>query len=218
MSRVLSEDAVRRAFADKEPEPLEKWQREHLLRSVEPVLQEPWICDIDVTIKTIYGRQEGAEVGYNPHKPRAAGARLSHFFHFAFAAGFGCGGGTGQTISRPGGAGNILAVVGAFVGGATASSAAGRLRLWQGALHGGMRKPAAPTELSVLLAPEPGLSALDRETQPPGRMEIAAAAGFKQPGTQEVYTSTAVFGITACLSVMLKKTISLPREEQVRAK
>jgi hypothetical protein len=80
MSRVLSEDAVRRAFADKEPQPLEKWQREHLLRSVEPVLQEPWICDIDVTIKTIYGRQEGAEVGYNPHKP----GRPAHAYHTFF--------------------------------------------------------------------------------------------------------------------------------------
>ena len=32
---------------------------------------------IDTTIKTIYGRQEGAEVGYNPHKP----GRPSHTYH-----------------------------------------------------------------------------------------------------------------------------------------
>jgi hypothetical protein len=71
---------VRRAFADEAPEPLEQWQRKHLLRSVEPVLKEPWICDIDVTIKTIYGRQEGAEVGYNPHKP----GRPAHAYHTFF--------------------------------------------------------------------------------------------------------------------------------------
>jgi hypothetical protein len=80
MSRVLSEDAVRRAFAGEEAGPLESWQREHLWRSVEPVLKEPWICDIDVTIKTIYGRQEGAEVGYNPHKP----GRPAHAYHTFF--------------------------------------------------------------------------------------------------------------------------------------
>jgi DDE family transposase len=80
MSRVLSEDAVRRAFADEAADPLERWQREHLWRSVEPVLQEPWICDIDVTVKTIYGQQEGAEVGYNPHKP----GRPAHAYHTFF--------------------------------------------------------------------------------------------------------------------------------------
>ena len=80
MSRVLSEDSVRRAFQGEAAEPLERWQQQHLLRSVEPVLQEPWICDIDVTIKTIYGRQQGAEVGYNPHKH----GRPAHAYHTFF--------------------------------------------------------------------------------------------------------------------------------------
>jgi len=44
------------------------------------VLKEPWICDVDVTIKTIYGHQEGAEVGYNPHKP----GRPAHAYHTFF--------------------------------------------------------------------------------------------------------------------------------------
>jgi hypothetical protein len=52
MSRVLSEDALRRAFEGEEPEPLERWQRRHLFQRVEPVLREPWICDVDVSIKT----------------------------------------------------------------------------------------------------------------------------------------------------------------------
>jgi hypothetical protein len=38
--------------------------------------------DIDTTIKTLYGKQEGAEVGYNPHKP----GRPSHTYHTYFVA------------------------------------------------------------------------------------------------------------------------------------
>ncbi len=82
MSRVLSEDALRRAFRDEAAEPLETWQREHLMKSVGPILKEPWICDVDVTIKTLYGHQEGAEVGYNPHKP----GRPAHAYHTFFLA------------------------------------------------------------------------------------------------------------------------------------
>ena len=82
MSRVLSEDALRRAFADEAPAPLETWQRRHLLQSVEPALREPWICDLDVTIKPLYGHQEGAEVGYNPHKV----GRPAHAYHTFFVS------------------------------------------------------------------------------------------------------------------------------------
>ena len=32
---------------------------------------------MDTTVKPIYGKQEGAEVGYNPHKP----GRPSHSYH-----------------------------------------------------------------------------------------------------------------------------------------
>ena len=38
---------------------------------------EPWILDVDTTVKPLYGRQEGAVVGYNPHKP----GRPSHSYH-----------------------------------------------------------------------------------------------------------------------------------------
>ena len=40
-------------------------------------LGEPWILDVDTTVKPLYGRQEGAVVGYNPHKP----GRPSHTYH-----------------------------------------------------------------------------------------------------------------------------------------
>jgi hypothetical protein len=37
----------------------------------------PWILDCDVTVKPLFGHQEGAVVGYNPHKP----GRPSHTYH-----------------------------------------------------------------------------------------------------------------------------------------
>ena len=53
------------------------WLQNHLQRSYEPLLTQPWILDSDVTVKPLYGHQEGAEVGYNPHKP----GRPSHTYH-----------------------------------------------------------------------------------------------------------------------------------------
>ena len=44
---------------------------------VEPLLAEPWILDVDTTIKPLYGHQEGAVLGYNPKKP----GRPSHCYH-----------------------------------------------------------------------------------------------------------------------------------------
>src|SRR5512135_1897144 len=41
------------------------------------LLGEPWILDVDTTVKPLYGRQEGAVVGYNPRKP----GRPSHTYH-----------------------------------------------------------------------------------------------------------------------------------------
>ena len=80
MSRVMSQDAVRRAFQDGPAQPLADGQQGHPWRSVGPVLSEPWMCDPDVTVKTVYGRREGAEVGCNPHKP----GRLAHAYHTFF--------------------------------------------------------------------------------------------------------------------------------------
>ena len=80
MSKVVSEDSMRRAFEDESPELIEPWQRQHLKLSYQPLLYEPWILDVDTTIKTLYGRQEGAEVGYNPHKK----GRPAHVYHTYF--------------------------------------------------------------------------------------------------------------------------------------
>src|SRR6202167_1256176 len=77
MRKIVSEDSVRRAFAAIEEEAGAAWMRRHLGHCLEPLLSEPWILDIDTTVKPLYGRQEGAVVGYNPQKP----GRPSHCYH-----------------------------------------------------------------------------------------------------------------------------------------
>ena len=57
--------------------------RRHLDHCLEPLLSERWILDIDTTVKPLYGRQEGAVVGYNPKKP----GRPSHCYHTYSMAG-----------------------------------------------------------------------------------------------------------------------------------
>ncbi len=74
---MVSEDSVRRALAAMKPEASEPWMRSALMASVREALDRPWVLDMDATIKPLYGRQEGAEVGYNPHKP----GRPSHVLH-----------------------------------------------------------------------------------------------------------------------------------------
>jgi hypothetical protein len=77
MTKVVSEDSARRALEKLGQIEARTWQRRHLRACWEALLSEPWVLDIDTTIKTIYGKQEGAEVGYNPHKP----GRPSHAYH-----------------------------------------------------------------------------------------------------------------------------------------
>jgi hypothetical protein len=42
-----------------------KWLQEHLDDVVAPLLGEPCVLDADVTVKPLYGHQEGAVVGDN---------------------------------------------------------------------------------------------------------------------------------------------------------
>ena len=84
MSQIVSEDSARRALAkgcadEESKKAIARWQEKHLLASYLPLLSVPWILDIDSTIKTIYGHQEGAEVGYNPHK-RGRPAQVYHSY------------------------------------------------------------------------------------------------------------------------------------------
>ncbi len=100
--RLVSEDTVRRALGalvgehirleDAEAQAAARsaaqaaattWSQRHLLASVSPLLAERWIMDLDVTIKPLYGFQEGSVVGHNPHKP----GRPSHALHTFLVAG-----------------------------------------------------------------------------------------------------------------------------------
>ncbi|MDE2394121.1 MAG: IS1380 family transposase [Burkholderiales bacterium] len=77
LARMVSEDSVRRALAAMAPAASEPWMRDALMASVREALDRPWVLDMDATIKPLYGHQEGAEIGYNPHKP----GRPSHVLH-----------------------------------------------------------------------------------------------------------------------------------------
>jgi hypothetical protein len=77
MSGVVAEDTLRRGLKAIDESSGSEWLSRHLGRTVLGLLDAPWILDVDVTIKPLYGRQEGAVVGYNPHKP----GRPSHAYH-----------------------------------------------------------------------------------------------------------------------------------------
>ena len=80
MRKVMSEDSVRRGLTALKAESSEVWLKKHLKASYEPLLAEPWVLDVDSSVKVLYGHQEEAKVGYNPQKP----GRPSHAYHSYF--------------------------------------------------------------------------------------------------------------------------------------
>ena len=86
MKKIISEDAARRALLHIEEEAGVQWLESQLARCTMPVLSAvtgpSWILDTDTTVKCLYGKQEGAVVGYNPKKP----GRPSHSYHSYFMA------------------------------------------------------------------------------------------------------------------------------------
>jgi hypothetical protein len=150
LSHVVSEDVVRRAMKRIEEGAGLGWLSGELRASVEPVLSQPWILDIDVTVKPLYGHQQGAQIGHNPHKP----GRPSHADHSSFMANTRlCLAGRGS--ARRQGARGPARAAGALVAarGAAAHALAGlrarRLRLWQRGAAQRMRRRLAhpPTSL-----------------------------------------------------------------------
>src|SRR3979411_1623856 len=77
MRPVGSGDGGRRVFDKIEEDAGLSWLQEHLDYCTRPLLGEPWVLDVDTTVKPLYGHQEGAVVSYNPHKP----GRPSHSYH-----------------------------------------------------------------------------------------------------------------------------------------
>lgn len=82
VGKLVSEDSARRAFKQADEAACQLWLERHLERSYEALLEEDWILDVDATVKPLYGRQEGARLGYNPAKP----GRPSHVYHSYLAA------------------------------------------------------------------------------------------------------------------------------------
>jgi hypothetical protein len=77
MTKVASEDSVRRGLSAMKEEESGPWLKKHLQYTYKPLLEEPWALDVDTTVKPLYGHQEDAVVGYNPQKP----GRPSHAYH-----------------------------------------------------------------------------------------------------------------------------------------
>lgn len=77
MNKVVSDDSARRGLSKLEEKAGIQWLQKHLNSCYAPLLKTPWILDVDVTVKPLYGHQQGAEVGYNPQKP----GRPSHTYH-----------------------------------------------------------------------------------------------------------------------------------------
>jgi len=83
MNRIVSEDALRRALKAIDKDTGVAWLDKHLRESTRVLLDAPWVLDIDTTLEPLYGRQQGAVVSYNPHKP----GRPSHAYHTYLMAG-----------------------------------------------------------------------------------------------------------------------------------
>jgi Transposase DDE domain group 1 len=77
MSKIVSEDSVRRALIKMPEIESQKWMVNELKNCYSEILNIPWVLDVDTTVKCLYGHQEGAVVGYNPKKP----GRPSHSYH-----------------------------------------------------------------------------------------------------------------------------------------
>jgi len=95
MNKIISDESLRRALAHLAPNQAKPYSAEEraaraaqlakstawmdtaLSESSREALRQPWILDVDTTIKLLYGHQAGAEVGYNPTKP----GRPSHTLH-----------------------------------------------------------------------------------------------------------------------------------------
>jgi len=82
MEGIPSEDSVRTAMqklvqSDDWAQRTGSWLEGCFERLYGGVLEQSWVLDVDVTVKPLYGKQEGAVLGYNPAKP----GRPSHAYH-----------------------------------------------------------------------------------------------------------------------------------------
>lgn len=76
IEKLRSEDSIRRAFAHQDEDQLTLWMDLQTGKTYDALLEQEWVLDLDATVKTLYGKQEEATVGYNPMKP----GRPSHVY------------------------------------------------------------------------------------------------------------------------------------------
>jgi hypothetical protein len=60
MRKVVSEDSVHRGLATIGEAKGLPWLQNHLDYCTAPLLSEPWVLDMNSTVKTLYGHKEGA--------------------------------------------------------------------------------------------------------------------------------------------------------------
>jgi len=79
MEKIVSADSIRRAVIDLAADAAgQAWISDLLLETVLPVVRQgSWILDLDSTVVTVYGKQSGSAVGYNPTKK----GRPSYSYH-----------------------------------------------------------------------------------------------------------------------------------------
>src|SRR5882672_8115728 len=53
MTKVASEDSIRRAMKALDEEASGSWMKQYLKASYEPLLKEPWVLDVDTTVKLL---------------------------------------------------------------------------------------------------------------------------------------------------------------------
>ena len=63
MSSAVSEDTVRRGLSAIAEEAGQTWLQKHIDDSTWALQSAPWILDVEVTFKPLYGHQEGAMLG-----------------------------------------------------------------------------------------------------------------------------------------------------------
>jgi len=63
MDKIVSEDSLRRSLSKIQEEPGVIWLQKHFKKRYEPLLFEPWVMDVDTTVKVLYGKQERAVAG-----------------------------------------------------------------------------------------------------------------------------------------------------------
>lgn len=71
MTKFIGYDSARRALSRMSEDSEDKgtaWLQSHLSCCYQPLLSTSWILDVDVTVKPVYGHQEGAVKGYTLHK------------------------------------------------------------------------------------------------------------------------------------------------------